>query len=316
MRTRLVLVVVPLLVLVALPSAAAQTCVAVDVSRDTLSEAERRAALTLLAQNLQQNGMRVVASGCTATFTLAHVRFGNAVTVFLSGPSGSRQATAQRLEDVPNLYAQMVRSLVSGQPMSTANDSVDRKNVTTEQLAPARVAADSLWYVRLGYGLVLRGEHNRGPAFGFGYRYELDSVAIDASFLNLMVASDGGGEGDAALNGSWIKLMGLYFLNPQANSSLYLGAGLSWGATGLAREGAYYSGTGLQVETSLGYELLRASTIRLFLQADALLPLYDASLDLVASGSGQPAALWAPSLVVSLGAAWGRGHGAVVRVLE
>jgi hypothetical protein len=44
----------------------------------------------------------------------------------------------------------MVRSLLSGQPMNAASDTVNRTNGTVAQQIPNRVEADSLWYARLG----------------------------------------------------------------------------------------------------------------------------------------------------------------------
>lgn len=326
MFKKLGLFAVSLLSLSALPrGAAAQSCVSVDTSRDTLPEGERKAALVLLTQNLQQNHVQVVQSGCQGTFTVAHVKFGNSITVFLSGPPGERQATASRMEDVPGLYSQLVRSLVTGKPMTTTGDNIDRTNVTSAQAAPMRADADSLWYVRLGYGTVLGGSYAGGPSFGFGYRYELDNIGIDVSFLNLTVADKGkdanGESKGAAVNGSWARLMGLYFFDPLANRSAYVGAGLSWGGTALSKDNVFYSGSGLQGELSLGYELLRASTIRIFTQLDAQLPFYKATNDLYSysSTSGLSAAnndsLWAPSFVLSVGLGWGRGH-QTVRVIQ
>jgi hypothetical protein len=326
MFKKLGLLAVSLLTISALPrGAAAQSCVTVDTGRDTLAEGERKAALMILTQNLQQNGVQVVQSACQGTFTVAHVKFGNSITVFLSGPPGTRQATATRMEDVPNLYSQMVRSLVTGKPMATTSDSIDRTNVTTAQAAPERAEADSLWYLRLGYGGVLGGTYAGGPSFGFGYRYELDSIGIDASFLNFTVA-DTGKNDDAAVNGSLIKLMGLYFLNPLANRSGYLGAGLSWAGTEVNKDDIDYSGSGLQGELSVGYELLRASTIRMFMQLDAQLPIYRAKPVAYSDGNSNSSSgtrvsvsghdpLWAPSFVFSLGVGWGRGH-SVVRVVQ
>jgi hypothetical protein len=120
--------------------------------------------------------------------------------------------------------------------MNTVNDTMDRTNVTSAQQAPNRVEADSLWYARLGYGGAIGPSFSNGPAFGFGYRYELDSLGIDFSFLNFMVDSGSSNNGSSmGATGSWIKLMALYFLNPLANRSSYLGGGLGWGATAVAR---------------------------------------------------------------------------------
>jgi hypothetical protein len=250
-----------------------------------------------------------------------HVKLGNSITIFMQSPQGYRQATARALEEVPPVYSQMVRSLLTGQPMNTVNDTVDRTNATSAQQAPNRVEADSLWYVRLGYGGAIGPSFANGPAFGFGYRYELDSLGIDFSFLNFMVGSDASNTGGSVgATGSWIKLMALYFLNPTANCSSYLGGGVGWGATAVASANSTvnggigsvggYSGSGLQAELSAGYELLRASTIRMFIQADATLPFYQAkSATFISTATGSTTTYdskYVPSFAVSFGIGWGR----------
>lgn len=295
--------------------ATAGVCVEVDASRDTLPEGDRNATRFFLAQSLQQQGVEVVQQNCAGTYVVYHVRLGNSITIFMQGPQGYRQATARTLEDVPAVYNQMVRSLLSGQPMNTTNDTVDRNNVTATQQAPNRVEADSLWYVRLGYGGVLGPNVTSGPAFGFGYRYELDSLGIDFSFLNFTIggdSSDSGGSG--GVSGAVVKLMGLYFLNPTANRSSYVGAGLGWGGTTVASGFndttgttlSAYNGSGLQGELSAGYEFLRASTIRMFVQADATLPFYLVRRTDFSNGLSTQDSSYAPTIAVSFGIGWGK----------
>jgi hypothetical protein len=63
-----------------------------------------------------------------------------------------------------------------------------------------------------------------------------------------------------------------------------------------------WDGSGLQGELTVGYELARATSLRLFVQADAVLPFYE-----VTSETYSRSALvstdhrYAPSLVVSIG---------------
>jgi hypothetical protein len=292
---------------VAIPLAArtatAAVCVELDPTRDNLSDQDRTATLTLLAQALQQQGVEVSNQNCMGIYRVYHVRLGNSVTVFLQGPQGYRQATARTLEDVPAVYSQMVRSLLTGQPMSDSNGTVDRTNVTSSQQAPNRVEADSLWYARLGYAGTMGPVFRSGPAIGFGYRYELDAIGVDLSFINFMFASDRS-SGGGGVAGSWIKLMGLYFVNPMANASMYLGGGISWGLTSLDGNGLSYTGNGLQLEASVGFEMLRASNIRLFVQADGTAPVYLVKATTVTGGLTDGA--WAPTFGLSFGIGWGR----------
>jgi hypothetical protein len=291
-------------------TASAAVCVELDPARDNLADQDRGALLTLLAQTLQQQGQEVSNQNCMGIYRVYHVRLGNSVTVFMQGPQGYRQATARALEDVPALYSQMVRSLLTGQPMAGSNATVDRSNVTSSQQAPNRVEADSLWYARLGYAGTLGPVFRSGPAIGFGYRYELDSIGVDLSFINFMFASESNNSGGSGVTGSWIKLMGLYFVNPMANASMYLGGGISWGLTRLDGNGLSYTGNGLQAEASVGFEMLRASTIRLFVQADATAPLYLVRAEMPLTG-GTTDGAWAPTVGLSFGIGWGRS---IIRV--
>ena len=218
----------------AVRTAAAAVCVELDTTKDTLSEPDRNATRILLGQALQQQGQQVADANCMGVYRVYHVKLGNSITVFMQGPGGYREGSVRAIEEIPAIYSQMIRSLLTGQPMTTHNGTVDRTNATSAQQAPRRVEADSLWYVRLGYAGVMNPIVKSGPALGFGYRYELDSIGIDFSFFNFMVASDNdsNNSGSLGITGSWVKLMGLYYLNPTANSSTYLGAGISWGAVG------------------------------------------------------------------------------------
>lgn len=306
-----VLLVALALTCIAARTASAAVCVTVDATRDNLPEADRNALQTLLANTLAQHGQQVDTQNCAGTYVVHHVRLGNSVSIFLQGPQGYRQATARVVEEVPSVYSQMVRSLLTGQPMGNANDTVDRQNVTMAQQAPRRVEADSLWYLRLGYASSFGASTRGGPAFGFGYRYELDNLGVDVSFLNFMFDSgdsDNDGTTDSAgATGSWVKLMGLYFLNPLANRSSYLGAGISFGSTAVVDNAAVYSGSGLQAEASLGYEFLRASSIRMFVQADATLPFYRIkNTTFGPTGTASSDSAYAATFAVSFGIGWGR----------
>jgi hypothetical protein len=295
-----------LAVALAARAAVAASCVILDPNRDNLAESDRAAVVTLLGQALAQQGVDVSPQNqnCLATYLVYHVRLGNSVTVYLQGPQGYRQATARTIEDLPSLYSQMVRSLLTGQPMDATNGTVDRNNVTSAQQAPRRAEADSLWYARLGYAAIAGPTFNEGPDIGFGYRYELDSIGIDLSF-NLVVATNRGSAGTGSVGGSFIKLEALYFLDPTANASFYVGGGASWGGTVVASDTEAFSGSGLQGELTAGYEVLRASTIRLFLQLDGTLPLYAVSQDNLAFGAPANRS-YAPTFGLSFGLGWGR----------
>ncbi len=290
--------------------ASANTCVQLDPARDTLAEGDRTGAVVMLEQTLARMGRQVGRDNCQETFHVYHVRLGASVNVYLQGPQGVREGQASRIEELPQVYDQMVRSLLTGVAMNTATNTVNRENVTHNQQAPRRVEADSLWYARLGYGAVAGAGGAGGPAFGFGYRFELDSLGIDASFLNLVwdspeTNSTTGNTSGGGINGSWVKLMALYYFDPIANGSLYAGGGVSWGGTATSDGNYLYSGSGLQGELAGGYEFLRASSIRIFFEVAATLPFYMVDRDDFGATGGDSA--YAPIFTASIGLGWGRG---------
>ncbi len=302
-------------------ASAADVCVAVDETRDTFSPQDRAAALLLLTRQFELAGEHVVPPGCPRAYVVSHVQLGTIITITLSGPNGQRDATALGMDDVPAVYSQMVRSLLRGQPMN-AQGIVDRTNVsTTQAAAPNRVHSDSLLYARLGYGGIFGDRTYSGPSVGMiGYRRELDSFGIDVSFFNFQYkASDvsyGYGyanSGSSGMTGSWLKLEFLRFGTPLADRSLYVGGGLSWSTANLDNQNTSWSGSGLQGELTAGYELGRASTIRVFIQADVGLPFYNlrsqtySSLPPYVSTSAEHH--YAPSLALSMGLGWQRGGG-------
>lgn len=300
-------------VLVAAAGAAyADVCVAIDSTRDTLPPQDQTAAVLLVTRQFELAGEHVLPPGCPDQYLVSHIRLGNVITVNLSGPNGRREATALGMDDLPSLYNQMVRSIVTGRPMTGLN-VVDRTNVTASQATARRVYSDSLWYARLGYGSIF-GERSYGaPALGFGYRAELDSLAIDVSFLNYQFQTHYADyDTDGAFAMSLLKLSGLYFVSPQANRTPYLGGGLSYGSRKFGSDyrpgptGVYHTGwdgNGLQGELTVGYELARATTLRMFVQADAVLPFYQVTSETYSSRFGVLSTdrRYSPSFIVSIG---------------
>lgn len=300
-------------------TAAADVCVVVDETHDTFSPDERTASLLLLGRQFELAGERVVPAPCPDQFVVSHVQLGRTISIALAGRGGRREATALGLDDVPAVYSQMVRSLLAGRPLSGMS-AVDRTNVSETQAAPLRVGSDSVFYARLGYGAIFGDRAYGVPSVGLiGYRHELDSFGVDVSFLNFQLKPSSGygayGAGEpSGWSGSWLKLEGLYFKRPLANQTPYFGGGLSWGGTSLQNGSRFWDGSGLQGELTAGYELARASTIRLFVQADAGLPFYNLTSTTYTSPTTSPARpivvtshQYAPSLTLSIGLGWQRG---------
>jgi len=313
---RAMVVVASLFASAAARPARADICVSVDETRDMLSATERVAAIRLVTQEFERAGERLAPAPCDNEYLLSHIELGATIVVTLSGPRGRREATAYGLDDLPPVYNQMVRSLVTGQPM-TLRGVVDRSNVSMSQSAKSRVVSDSVFYGRLGYGAVFVNGAHGVPSIGLiGYRHELDAFAIDVSFLNFGFSDRAAGPYGAVNNassGSWMKLEALRFTRPTANNSFYGGGGLSWGGASVDTGSQHFDGNGIQGEFTAGYEAGRASTIRLFVQADATLPFYELSSTMYSYDAyyrGLPPVTsrrYAPALSVSLGLGWQHG---------
>lgn len=196
---------------------------------------------------------------------------------------------------------------------------------TTAQIptaaAPAleQAPADKLFYGRLGQGVSLAGGLHGGPVMGLGLRLELDRIGLDAS-VSFGMTRMGPNMEVTGIQGSWLKLTTQYYMLPNRDGTPYIGAGLSWGGQKEKIAGATYSGSGLQGEIIAGYEFLRSSSIRLFIQTDATLPLYQARNEQAAvavpRARGQAAIpnvaqRYLPTLGLSLGIAWGRPRASI-----
>ncbi len=298
-------------VLLASSSAWAGVCVQVDQERDNLPASDRAAVKTMVEDSLRRAGQDVTEDSCTTTYTIYSLRLGNSVVANIRGPQGTKTQKAHNIEELSETYDQLVKGLLNGDKGQMAG--VDRHNVTKKQAAPRRVHADSIYYLRLGYGTVLGGDFASGPAFGFGWRYELDRMGIDISGLNF-VYNDTADTG-AGATFTLLRLGGVYFFNPDANSSAYADAALSWGFSGVSKkingDTIGYEDSGLQGEIGAGYEFLRASTIRMFVEANAVLPFYTAD-----PISANASSVYTPSFTISLGLGYDSSPSQTVEVYD
>jgi hypothetical protein len=277
----------------------ADSCVVVDEQKDTLSPEDRRAAAISLQQALMKNGVQVSNQNCLSYYTVYHVKLGNTISVYLYGPGGVyREGRANKVDEIPMVHEQLVSAMLNNKAVS---ESVDRTNATTDQMAPRRVEADNVKILRLGYGGVTGNGSASGPAFGVGWRFELDRLSIEVSAFNFLVATNSSTNGTGFFTGDWIRLSGYYYGNPTADATWYTGIGLGWGGTFGGNfdssQPQAFGGSGLQVDPVIGYEMLRSSTIRLFFEATLTLPLYT-------DGNGN----WLPSGVLQVGIGWGKSN--------
>ena len=282
----------------------AGNCVKIDEERDSLTPEERSSARTLFEDVLSQEHQEVGRDNCTDTWTLYHVRLGESVNAVVQSSRGTRRDRVNKLEDLPGLYSQMVRSLLAGTQMTSESNAVNRKNVTETQNQTQRVRADAIWYAKLGYGATTAGGFHSGPQFGFGRRWELDRIGIDLAFFNFLMYQNA--DGFSGLSAGWVELGADYFFDAYGNNSPYLGAGLSLGSHSIPGSGGNFDGSGLQAKGTLGYEMFRASTIRLLVQFDAILPMYRlARKSTDQLGATTTAHSYAPNFMLSLGLGWG-----------
>ena len=252
--------------------AAASACVNIDPERDGLSDEERASTRTLFEEALGEQGVSVAREGCSETWTLYHVRLGKSITVVVQGPQGTRRERVKKLEDLPATYHQLTHAIITGTENTNDSGAVDRRNVTESQNEPRRVIADAIWYAKLGYGSTPAAGFHAGPAFGFGRRWELDSIGINLGFLNFILYQDA--EEFRGASAGWVELGADYFFNPYGNSSGYIGAGLSLGNHSIPDDDGDFQNAGLQAKGTCGYEMFRASTIRLTAHFDATLPMF------------------------------------------
>lgn len=288
-------------------SGAGSVCVTVDEKTDTLAPGERAAAKALAETSFQSAGVSTTAAPCAVQYTISNIRLGEAVVVTMAGPGGVRKGKAATLSELDAVYDQMVRSLVKGE-----DEAVSRTNVTAAQAQPKRVRADSLWHINIGTGYVTGSDVSEVPlGLGFGYRYELDKLGIDATArLFISAGNDGDGEGngeDGAVNGGF-RLMALYHFDGLSSSSPYVGGGLGWGGTAAVFDDDLFSGGGLEGHLAAGYSLLRESSIRMYLQFDAVMPFYNLEHDLseLSANGVKQDDRYAPIFGISLGVGWSR----------
>ncbi|MEZ4270753.1 MAG: hypothetical protein R3C68_04775 [Myxococcota bacterium] len=252
------------------------TCVVVDQQHDQLGDAERLSAGLILTETLREEGIEVATAPCSDAYVVYHIRLGEKITVVMAHGERRRRAESASVEDLPQLYSQMIRAIISDTPVGNELHAVKRSNVVEAQANPKRIKADSLWYLSLGPILTLGEDVNPGSQFTFGYRYELNSFGVDAS---ISLGAHNINNDESGFIWTVPKLMGLYFFDPESNGTFYLGGGLSWGGVSNIDKNEDFDGSGLQGELALGYELLRTSSLRMFIQANATLPFYRGSED-------------------------------------
>src|SRR5262245_27170402 len=115
-------------------------CVAIDTTRDSLSEQERAAVRVAIATALEKEGVVTDRDSgrCTATVIAYNLRLDKAVSTTLAAGERSVSGKAASIDELDLLLRQLVRALVTGQVFATGTGIQDRENVLRDQTAPRR----------------------------------------------------------------------------------------------------------------------------------------------------------------------------------
>ena len=254
--------VVAMLAAAPISSALAADCAELNTDRDNLAAEDQHSALLLFSSALEAQGVVLGDSeGCENRYVLSHVALGSSITVRASLGENAQSMTVSTLEDLPRAYSQLANTLVNGVELA---DAMGRDNVTIEQAHnQRRMKTEYLATLGFGGSMVTPGT-GVAPLFKGGMRIEINSWALDASFE---LAADGHEGREQAVLAGTLNLLG--FANPLANHTLYYGGGLGYGMTALQD---YSESYGFEARGIVGYELFRATTMRLFFQGDLVLP--------------------------------------------
>ena len=255
-------------------TAMAGVCVVINEARDTLNAQDRRAARITLENTLETHGIKPIGEPCETTYTLAHTKLGEEITIRMSVGEDIRNMRARGIEDLPSAYDQMVASIKNGTPLA---DNIGRRNVTNKQTNRKKQELESQLYLALG-GVFSELNEEAAPLFRMGYRFETDSAGFGISTSLSPFPKTGGG-------GFGVDFEGLYFFDGQAGSSLYVGSalgyqGYSYGEPAFntidseVSDTSEWAGAGFAFRPMVGWEFFRATSGRLFIQAEANLPTY------------------------------------------
>lgn len=275
-----------------------------DDANDTLSPDDRRGALALARAALVKAGEEVVEPPCADAYVITNTRLGSTIYVTISGPKGQRDAKVTSIDELGDMYQQMILSLAKGAPLS---EGLTRHNVTSRQQNRKRAIAESVWWFGLGPAYILGVTPGDMPLhIGGAWRYELDAVGIELGGGVTWTTNNDRDDRDTSVNGSF-GIAGYWFASEEANNTAYFGAGLGYGGTIADTADGVYDGGGIQGTLSAGFEGLRASNIRAFVQFDAVLPMYTLTHDEDFSGGPTTSArdsIYAPLFLLKVGIGW------------
>jgi hypothetical protein len=178
--------------------------------------------------------------------------------------------------------------------------------VFVASFAPTRVEAENeihsgpFVYVALGAGTTLGPGRQVGPSFRVLYRFERPGFAVDVSVGATLDARSTSKEdedpGAGNVAGVFPRAAWVWFIDSSAASSPYVSVGASLSGARQWDGTRTLDGIGPAGELAVGYEWLRDSELRFFVEAGGSLPFY------FIRGDGERA--YAPTFFVLVGGAF------------
>jgi hypothetical protein len=300
------------LLLGSVADASVPVCIAIDKSGDQLSEQERETAQGLLHQSVALWGGTLAPEGCEDPWLLSHVKVGDKLSVSLRRARTAHLRRAANFELLPETYLELLKAceVMPTPPPSAptepvANQTVTKQSPVPESTTPTRRSwfgpgrAHGHFYARIGYNGTLRNDLNLGPSLGLGYRLEIGQLLFDVSTVNLNLWRETPYQDYKSTWNAYLRLMAFRYLDDYLGLNFYAGGGLSYGRTD-THDG--FTADGLQAEVGIGYEILRKSWVRTFVQIVASIPTYQVyASDYYYPGIYQPDYAWSVASSVGLG---------------
>jgi len=128
----------------------AGVCIEINTSKDQLDDRDRKSAKIIIEGALQEEGRKVVQGDCSNKYSIYHLKLGETVTVIIDGPTGTKKNSVKSLNELPKIYSQMIRSLISKTNVNSTQN-LDRYNATDKHINPRRAKTDSLFIIKLGF---------------------------------------------------------------------------------------------------------------------------------------------------------------------
>ncbi len=264
-----------------------ESCLVLDHGKDSLDKEDRKNASLLFETILEEKGV----VSCAEPFELYHLKLGKKLIVVVKRNGKIEKIQVETVEELSKAYERIVDCILNNKSITTENSS--RKNQLSEETkAPGRIHSDPLFYARMGYGGIIYDGMQSGISIGTGFRFELDSFALDVSAINGVFQITNDIDDDRSKSYEIIRISGLHFFEPEAANSFYAGGGIAWGVVQLCDMWRDEHNWGVLLSAVVGYEMFRNSDIRLFFNLEATLPTFKVEND------------YAPSFSLSVGSAF------------